>query len=161
VLVSIGSFYALKTQPTQRFFVAVFFILCLKQYSHWTYYPLRYADERTNSLIAQIPLLFKHTSGQSIHLLGHPEEHQIDISLGSWSFVKTKFEEAMPLSYQLPYYIERHQGSIMEFHTHLQRGRYYLIRKHELDHFSVPDQIQILYEFVDDWKNIPLALIKT
>ncbi|MBK8506350.1 MAG: glycosyltransferase family 39 protein [Saprospiraceae bacterium] len=161
VLVSAGCYYALKTRPAQRFLIAVFFILCLKQYSQWTYYPMRYADERENSLIAQIPLLFSHTSGQSIHLLGHPEEHQIDISLGKWSFVETTFEDAMPLSYQLPYYIERYQGSIMDFHTRLQRDRYYLVRKHELDHFSEPNQFEILYEFVDDWKNIPLALIKT
>ncbi|MCB0689781.1 MAG: glycosyltransferase family 39 protein [Saprospiraceae bacterium] len=160
MFVSTGVIIFFRKYPADRIFLAIFFILCLKWYSQWTYYPTRYADERINSLIAQIPILFQYSRGTAIHLLGKPEQHHIDISLGKWSLISRDFEDPMPLSYQLPYYIERRQQEVMQFHTELQPNRYYLVRKENIDAYD-SDSYQVIYEFVDDWKRIPLNLIKT
>lgn len=159
--ISIILFVAMRKWREHRLLLTVLFLLCLKWYTHWTYYPSRFTDERKNSLIAQIPALFLASKGQSIYLLGDATRHDIDISLGSWSLISTHFLDPMPLSYQLPYYIEKEQGEVMQFHTAAVPDQHYLVRENDLSQFLNPGQYEILYEFVDDWKRIPLALIKT
>ncbi len=141
--------------------LSVLVVLMLKLYSQWTYYPDRYADERIHSLIAQIPVLFRHSDGHPIFLLGSPEDRTVDVSLGDWSLIETSFSDPMPLSYQLPYYIERQQRRIMEFHTSALPGNYYLVRTEDIDRLTSGLEIEVLYGFEDDWKRIPLSLIKT
>lgn len=141
--------------------LSVLVLLMLKLYSQWTYYPDRYADERIHSLIAQIPVLFRHSDGHPIFLLGSPEDRTVDVSLGDWSLIETSFSDPMPLSYQLPYYIERQQRRIMEFHTSALPGNYYLVRTEDIDRLTSGLEIEVLYGFEDDWKRIPLSLIKT
>lgn len=144
-----------------RIYLSVVFVLFLKLFSQWIFYPDRYVFEHAHSQIAEIPELLSYADGNPIHLLGFPEEHKVDVSLGSWTLVDTTFSEPMPLSYQLPYYIERTQHSIMEFHTRPQSGRYYIVRQADVERFTFDVPIEVLYEFVDDWKRIPLALIRT
>lgn len=161
LILSFIIFLGMLRWKNHRLLLSVLFVLLLKWYSQWTYYPVRYTDEQINSLIAQIPVLFEHSGGNSIHLLGQPEQHEIDISLGHWSLISTTFSDPMPLSYQLPYYIERHQGSVMQFDTTPGTDRFYLVRKAEISQYIDLRETEVLYEFVDDWKRIPLALIKT
>jgi 4-amino-4-deoxy-L-arabinose transferase-like glycosyltransferase len=141
--------------------LSVLVVLMLKLYSQWTYYPDRYADERIHSMIAQIPALLRYSDGNPIFLLGNPEYRTVDVSLGKWSWLETSFSDPMPLSYQLPYYIEREQRRIMEFHTSALPGHYYLVRTEDIDRMTSGLEIEVLYGFEDDWKRIPLSLIKT
>lgn len=161
ILISVGGILVFRRYPHHRMILSILSVLILKWYTQWTYYPSRYADERINSLIAHIPHLFEYSAGEPIYLLGSPEEHRVDVSLANWSIVSTTFRDPMPLSYQLPYYIERTQGSIMEFHTSAVKNVFYLMRKEDIPNYVDPQEIDVLYEFVDDWKRIPLALIKT
>ncbi len=160
-LISVTLLIGYRRITGHRIYLSVVFVLFLKLFSQWIFYPDRYVFEHAHSQIAEIPEILSYAGGNPIHLLGFPEEHKVDVSLGSWTFIDTTFSEPMPLSYQLPYYIERAQHSIMEFHTMPQSGRYYIVRQADVERFTFDLTIEVLYEFVDDWKRIPLALIRT
>jgi hypothetical protein len=49
----------------------------------------------------------------------------------------------------------------MEFHTRPQSGLYYIVRQADIERLKFDMPFEVLYEFVDDWKRIPLALIRT
>jgi len=161
LLFSVLIYFAYRKMILKGTFLAVVIILCIKMYSFWTYYPTRYADEQKQGLISEIPKFFRATEGNKIHLLGNPQEFSVDVSIGDLKMVEGNFIAPMPLSYQLPYYIEKEQNAIMEFHQIPRSNTYYLMRKEDMARYSEVFALDLLYEFVDDWNRIPLAVVKT
>lgn len=145
----------------EKVLTVVLIILCVKWYSHWTFYPLRYEHDKNLPLRSVVPILFEHSGDQDIHLLGLFDTSTVHVALGPVNFASDTLAAPMPLSYQLPYYIERHQKGIMRFDTIPRDQTYYLTRSSLIPKYSETTEITPLFEFVDDWKSIPLTLIKT
>ena len=69
-----------------------------------------------------------HTEGDPIMLYGKPETQIRRAALGPLTFSEASFPIPTPISIIHPYYIEKRQGQIMQFHTEMQPGVFYLAR---------------------------------
>lgn len=154
IMMSIGLGVVWWHVPSKRIATSILLMAMLKLCSNWIYYPIRYADEQSYSLEMEVDRFFEYTQGAPVMLFGHPEVFVSDASIGPLTFDEVVFEGPMPLSYQHPYYIEKRQGQIMEFHTEMRPGTYYLARADDVK----DKNIQILYSFIDDWQRRPLVL---
>lgn len=96
------------------------------------------------------------TNNQSIHWAGKPQTFDVDASIGPVNLVKVELTSAPLLPYQIPYYITKGNGQIMQFDPVLRSNQYYLAHKSIVDE----SEFEILYRFPDLWLNGEIVLFK-
>ncbi|NND08453.1 MAG: hypothetical protein HKN87_18895 [Saprospiraceae bacterium] len=141
---------------TLRIAASILLMAQLKLAANWVYYPIRYADEQHYSLEMEVNHFFELTDGAPVMLFGQPERLPRDASIGPLTLQEVVIMAPMPISYQHPYYIEKRQGEIMQFHSKMQPETYYLARESDVNE----EAVEIFYGFIDDWQRRPLVLCK-
>ncbi len=146
--------FSQKKWKDKQVFIGVLAIVLIKVYSIWIYYPQRAADDRNDNLYGQVIQYLPIIGTSPVGLYGDPLDVVRDASIGPLKFGEVAFQEAMQVSFQHIYYIERHREEIMPFHSTMIPDYIYLARRDDV----VDLPVTILYSFVDDWKNQPLVL---
>ncbi len=100
--------------------------------------------------------VLKITGDEPVYLSGSPYVFSSDASLGPLKFGEVVLETAPIINYNIPYYLTRSNGHIMQFTETLIPGNYYLLDKNLVD----TTEYEILYYVEDWWKKKEYALIK-
>lgn len=100
--------------------------------------------------------VLKITGDEPVYLSGSPYVFSSDASLGPLKFGEVVLETAPIINYNIPYYLTRSNGHIMQFTETLIPGNYYLLDKNLVD----TTEYEILYYVKDWWKKKEYALIK-
>ena len=143
-------------RPKHRLFFGILIVALLKIYADWMYYPIRAEADRNDALLGEALQYLPLIEHQQVALFGEAVMVVKDASLGPITLGEVTYAEPMQVSFQHIYYIERHLGKVMPFHTEMQPNFIYLARQEDVAHLS----ISILYSFVDDFLRTPLVLCK-
>ena len=98
------------------------------------------------------------TKEQPVHWAGEPYRFITEVGFGPLTFEETILATAPLLAYQIPYYITKGNGHIMQFDTSLQVQRYYLAHDTFL---TKGKKRKVLYRFPDKWMRKDVVLFLT
>jgi hypothetical protein len=98
------------------------------------------------------------TQNEPVYLTGEPYEYNASLGIGPIVIPNTEVTLSVPpmIPYQIPYYITKSTGGIMEYTTNLELNNFYLARVNSLP----SEDIEILYQFDDNFLGFELALFK-
>ena len=98
------------------------------------------------------------TQNNRVYLTGEPDRFDVALEIGPLAIPGTDVTLTVPpmIPYQIPYYITKSTGKIMEYTTNLVPGNFYLARVNSLP----SENIEILYQFDDNFIGYELALFR-
>ena len=148
--------YFLRKQPTYRLYYFFLFLFILRIGFNLTYVPALAKESRQLIYKKHISSVLQLTNNQPVHWYGAPYTFESDASIGPITFKQVKLTSAPLLAYQIPYYLTKENGHIMQFDTILQKNQYYM--SHE--EFIQEKDIEVLYDFEDKWIRKRIVLFK-
>ena len=109
------------------------------------------ADDFYRQTVSQ---MMEACSYQSVHLFGEPHVFSSDASLGPITLDSAVYRTAPLIAYQIPYYVARSSGEVMQFEPKMTADQYYL----------VPDDLmqeewESLFKLRDHWQKRDYHLV--
>ena len=158
VLLGLALLWVYRKYPAWKLNTFILFILLLRIGFNLTYLPAsaKYSDSMIyRNHIEQVLTI---SQKEPIHWAGEPYRFKAEVGFGPLSFGETTLATAPLVAYQIPYYVTKGNGHIMQFDTSLQTQRYYLAH----DSFISKDkERKVLYRFPDKWMRKDVVLFLT
>jgi 4-amino-4-deoxy-L-arabinose transferase-like glycosyltransferase len=154
--IALGIILLYKRHPIFKLLLFVGFLALLRIALNLTLLP---ATENFSDIVIynkHVDKVLSITNNQSIHWAGKPQTFEPDASIGPITMKKIKLTSAPLLPYQIPYYITKGNGHVMQFDPVLRSDQYYLAHKSFVDE----RKLEILYRFPDMWLNDEIVLFK-
>lgn len=133
--------------PKWQLHIFILFIILLRLGINLTYLPA--TAKYSSRLIYQnhINQVLAITKTEPVHWTGKPYTFTADASIGSYTIKNVYLTSAPLVAYQIPYYLTKANGHLMQYDTSLQANRFYLAHKSSIENLPVKG----LYRFPDKW----------
>ncbi len=154
-LVSSGILYLYQQKADLQIYTFVLFLGVLRIGMNLIYLPL--IDKNLEKTYSEhIEEVLKITGDAPVHWNAALYHFSSDASIGPLKFAEKELTTAPLIAYQIPYYLTKGNGKIMQFDSIRQSGQYYLapamwIKK---------EKPEVLYRFRERWQNFDLVLFK-
>ncbi len=155
-LVFSAIFYLYLRWRELRIYLFIFAVIFLRFGFNYAFLPQIKADSRTQKYMKDINNILEITRDEKIWFTGEPYIFEPDISLFNHEIKKVRLKTPPTLSYQIPYYITKSNGYILEYDEIPKKGRYYLAFRDFINEHSVSEY----YVFNDLQKKKEIILFK-
>ena len=150
-------FWAYQKWKSQGLLIFLIFILILRLGMNLFYLPVIESQQAHLSYRQHVDKILEITNRQPVRWTGkRPYVFTSDASIGPLQLSEVKLTTAPLLAYQIPYYLTKETGQIMQYDTLPLPGHYYLADRKTL----ATDSLPILYEFRERWQQMDLVLFQ-
>lgn len=155
VLAGAAIFYHYQKNPSLQIYSFILFLALMRIGMNLTYLPL--IDQTTEKTYqAHVTEILQRTNHQAVHWNGPVHRFTSDASIGPLTFSEVELQTAPLIAYQIPYYLTKGNGHIMQFDETRQSGQYYLAPKD----WVAKDKVTVLYHFRERWQQLDLVLFQ-
>lgn len=155
-LLGIAALYLFRKYKAQRILIFIVVIALTKVGTNFTYLPLLKEKSDRMLYVENIDKILSITKNAPIHWTSFPYSFESDASIGPLQFTKLKLTTAPLLAYQVPYYITKGNGHIMQYDPEMEKGVYYLAP----DTYLADKNVEEFYRFRETWTKQVLVLCK-
>ena len=120
------------------------------------YLPTLQADPNTLIYRSHVEEILAITGDEAVYFTGPAMQQEVSLGYGGISTGDFTLTTPPLIPYQVPYYLSRHNGKIMKYHTEIQADQYYLAAEDVI----AGKEIEAFYRFKEKWTNKMLVLFK-
>ncbi len=144
-LIGVGSYWVLRRSPGSLLGLFAFMVF-LRVGVNLFYLPVLAAESSRMTYRAEIAKVLEISESDVVYWTGAPFEFKAEASFLGIDLAAANLSTPPLIAYQVPYYLSRCNGKVMQYHDTPQRGLYYLTHEDQL-----PKSLQItaLYRFRD------------
>lgn len=148
---------AFRKYPGHKIYFFILFIFLMRIGYNFTYLPALARESSQLIYRDHIGKVLEITGSAPVHWCGEPYTFESDASIGPFTFKYVKHTSPTQLAFQIPYYLTKGNGHIMQFDTSLKAGQFYLAHEDFIRNMPV----KVLYSFPDKWMLKEVILFKT
>ncbi len=152
----ISLWIAARRQSVQRLWYFLLFLLVCRLAMNFNYLPLIEKGSSHLSYRQHVNNILEITGDAPVHWAGQTYIFRSDASIGPLELSEVELRTAPLIAYQIPYYLTKGNGQVMQFDSSRVAGRYYLIDAKKLKGQTV----DTLYQFRERWQQMDLVLFK-